>query len=244
MTGREGQSNSVWRAGAALALMLAALEGPARAATQPELFVPPAGPLQLTRTLRRPLPDGKAIISTRRYTIRIVREGDGYRVDGELAEALIDAPPSLGALAEIERNRPDTGMFPITLDARGMIVGEDPVHSNESFDHAAAAAASQIGKSGMVAIDMLQAQAFVQQLRTRAARSHWPADVFNPAPGRTSEQRTIPLPDGREGHALVEIAASGRGVGGQIAEIERKVTTDLGGDKRLTDELWQLSRAQ
>src|SRR5436309_1976086 len=69
-------------------------------------FSAPSGTLVLTRTLRRPLPGGAEIVSTRSYEIRIVADGDGFRVDGSLLSSEVTAPPSLAALAALERNRP------------------------------------------------------------------------------------------------------------------------------------------
>jgi hypothetical protein len=227
----------------AAALLLASLALPAAAESLASAYVAPAGRIQLTRTLHRPLPDGKEIVTRRRYDVEIVPSGSGYRVDGRLAGSEVEVPPSLRALAEIERNRPDDGMFPILLDGQGKITNETSPQGKQALEQAALQAASQIGGSGLPAIDMLQAQAFVRQMRGRAALSQWPADVFNPAPTHHSEQRTIPLPDGREGHATIETTASLAGEGGQLAMIERIVTTDLGGDKRLTRETWQLSQA-
>jgi hypothetical protein len=241
---RVGRSTIVWLGGAAAMLMPAVLAGPALASAEPAaVFAPPQAPLLLTRTLQRPLPDGKAVVTRRAYAVRIVRDGAGYRVEGNLAETRVEAPPALAALAEIERHRNDTGLFPILLDANGMIVGGGSVQSDGSFDRAAIVAAQAIGGSGLPGLDMLQAQSFVQQLRTRAARSIWPADIFHPIPGKRSETRAIAMPDGGEGHVTIAIETKGAGSGGQLALLGRVVTTDLAGDTRTTREEWQLSRA-
>ena len=174
--------------------------------------------------------------------MRIVPDGAGYRVEGELVQATIEAPPSLGALAEIERRRPDTGMFPILLDAQGQILGGGNVRSDGSLVRAAVIAAEAIGASGLPAIDMLQAQAFVKHLSGRNPRSQWPADVFNPVAGKRDEARVIALPGGDEGHVTIEIASQGKNRSGQLTLLERVVTTDLAGDTRVTREQWQLSK--
>lgn len=232
-----------WRIGTAVLLAIAAQASPGMATTtQFSAFSPPNAPLLLTRTLYRPLPDGQAIVTRRSYSVRIVRDGTGFRVEGELVQATIDAPPSLGALAEIERRRPDTGMFPILLDAQGQILGGGNVRSEGSLVRAAVIAAEAIGSSGLPAIDMLQAQAFVKTLSGRSPRSQWPADVFNPLPGKREEARVIALPGGEEGHVSIEIASQGANRTGQVVLLERVVTTDLAGDTRVTREQWQLSK--
>ena len=212
------------------------------AAPRVATFSPPRSPLLLTRTLYRPLTGGKAIVTRRTYSVHIVPDGSGYRVEGRLVEAKVDAPPSLAALADIERRRPDIGMFPIFLDARGQIVGGGTVSSDGSLGRAAVIAAEAIGGSGLPAIDMLQAQAFVKHLASRSPRSQWPADVFNPAPGKRDKARTIALPGGSEGHVTIEIASQRASRTGQLALLERVVTTDLAGDTRVTREQWELSR--
>ena len=237
-----------WRIGTAAALLMAvqgnaALGGAAHASTAPFAnFSPPHAPLLLVRTFHRPLPDGQVIVTRRNYAIRIAPDVEGYRVDGELIQATVDAPPSLSALAEIERSRPDPGMFPILLDGQGQIRGGGNVLSDGSLDRAAVIAAESIGASGLTAIDMLQMQAFIKQLASRNPRSQWPADVFNPAPGKRDEARVVQLPGGEEGHVTIEIASQGPDRAGRLTMLERVVTTDLAGDTRVTRERWQLSR--
>ena len=243
MIRRGSRKRTDWRIGTAALLVIAAQGSPGLAATsQLPSFSPPHSPLLLTRTLYRPLPGGKAIVTRRSYSVRFVRDGAGYRVEGELVQATVDAPASLAPLAEIERRRPDTGMFPILLDAQGQILGGSNVQSDGSLGRAAVIAAESIGGSGLPAIDMLQAQAFVKHLASRSPRSQWPADVFNPAPGKRDEARVIALPGGSEGHVTIEIASQGANRAGQVALLERIVTTDLAGDTRVTREQWQLSK--
>ena len=238
-----GKMMYVWLCGISAILVAGALSAPAASAPSPPAgFAPPQAQLLLTRTLHRPLPDGKAIVTRRSYAVRIVRDGTGYRVDGTLVESRVDAPPALASLAEIERRRPDNGNFPILLDASGLILGGAGLQSDGSLDRAAAIAAEAIGDSGLPAIDMLQVQAFIKQLPSRAPRSLWPADIFHPAPGKRSESRTITLPGGAEGHITIEIEARGPAPDGQLASLSRVVTTDLAGDMRVTREHWQLAK--
>ncbi len=239
MTGR-----SVWRSGTAAMLALAAIAGHAPAAAQPLAgeFSPPTTSLLLSRTLVRALPDGKTITTRRDYEVRITRDGDGFRVDGALVNVAVDAPPSLMVLAELERRRPDTGMFPIRLDSRGIIVGSAERVPSTAVNQAVTHVSERIGASGLAAIDMLQAQAFIARLRNTAARSNWPNDVFRPAPGKRSEMRKLALPGGEAGEVTIEIESHGPGPAGQIAAMERIVTTNLAGDQRMTRERWRISR--
>lgn len=206
-------------------------------------FSPPATSMVLSRTLVRDLPDGKTITTRREYEVRFTRMGAGFRVDGALIDVAVDAPPSLAALAEIERRRPDAGLFPILLDASGIIIGNGEQVPGTAVGQAATLVSERIGASGLSALDMLQAQAFVARLRGNAARGNWPNDVFRPAPGRRSEQRSLSLPGGGAGEVTIEIEGQGPGPAGQVAAVDRIVTTDLGGDKRITREHWRISRA-
>ncbi len=213
----------------------------AAAPTQP--FVAPAGKLLLTRTLQRSLHDGKEVITRRIYEVQIVRDDPGFRVDGKLIDVQVETPPMLAALAEIERKRPDIGMFPILLNAQGMIIGGDSIQEDGSLDRASTVVSGRIANSGLPALEMLQAQAFVKQLRARRPRSVWPADVFNPSMQTQRETRNIPVPGGEAGQVLIELSSRGHTSSGQISELERLVITDLNGDKRVTRETWRLSRS-
>ena len=107
-----------------LGAMSVALPATARSsAATTGAFAPPEGePMLLTRTLRRELSDGKAIVATRRYRVSFARSDSGWTVDGLLIASEIEAPPSLAALASIEQQRPDDALFPIRLDAGGVIL--------------------------------------------------------------------------------------------------------------------------
>jgi hypothetical protein len=238
-----GKKRSVWLCGTAALIAMAAVSVPAAGAPPgPADFSPPRTQLLLTRTLHRPLPDGKEVITRRSYAVHIVPQAEGYRVEGSLVEARVEAPPILAALAEIERRRPDSGIFPILLDAKGMIVGGGGPFAEGPLGQAAVVAAETIGNSGLPAPDMLQAQEFVRQLPGRAPRNLWPNDIFHPVPGSRRESRTIALPGGGEGNVTIDIETQGPSQGGQIALLDRVVTTELAGDRRVTREQWQLSR--
>jgi hypothetical protein len=238
-----GKNRSVWLGGTSAMLVMAGFAVPVPgAAASPADFQPPEAQLLLTRTLHRPLPGGQAIVTTRHYAVRIVRAGAGFRVEGSLIDARAEAPPMLAAIAELERKRADEGMFPIMLDENGLIAGSGALHSDGSLDRGAMIATQTISGSDLPVRDRMEAQAFVDQLRGRAARSQWPADIFRPQPGMRSESRVIHLPDGDEGSVTIEIIGHGPGQDGQLAELDRVVTTDLAGDKRVTREHWQLRR--
>lgn len=248
MKDRRARNRLAWRSSTAAFMALAAMAGHGPVAGQPSPgqpsldYSPPQFDLRLSRTLVRSLPDGATITTRRNYEVRITRAGEGFRVDGKLVDVAVEAPPSLLALAEIERRRPDNGLFPITLDGNGMIAAASGPEQGTPVGRAAVLVSERVGGSDLAALDMLQAQAFVARLRSGAARSNWPDDVFRPALGRRSESRRIALPAGGEGQVVIQIDGQGAGPQGQIAAVDRTVTTDLGGDQRVTRERWQISR--
>lgn len=222
-----------WLLGAAAVFSTAAAPQPA--------FAPPEGPLVLTRTVVRPLSDGKEIVVRRRYEVRFARLGRGFQVDGRLLDCTVDAPPSLRALAEIERRRPDTGLFPMALDERGQILSQAKAGPSASLDDAARLAADKLGAWPLAPMAEAQARAFVQQLQARGSGSAWPADVFQPAPGHHVDRRAIPLADGSSGSVTVDVTAGGPRPGGQLASVTRSITTQLGPERRTSREEYRLA---
>ena len=245
-------SRSPWRrglrlaghlAGAAVALVLttAASPPPPPAQQAAPAFRPPAGTMLLSRTLRRPLADGKAVVTTRRYEVCFVADGAGFRIDGKLVDVAVEVPPALEALAEIERRRPDAGMFPIRLDAQGMILPQDDPRDPEAMGKAVDEAKRQLGRSELNGLDMLEAQAFVERFRTRPAMSPWPRDLFRPAEPETHLERNIPLPDGTQGMIRVDTEAAVLAPVGLLGSFRRTVTTELDGVRRISIETWTLA---
>lgn len=213
-------------------------------------FTPPQSPLVLSRTVWRSLPDGKHIMVRRRYAVRFSADGDGYVVDGNLIDATVEAPPRVEMLAELERRRPDTALFPMRLDRDGLIQGEAGPRA-EPPGRADAAHGSEriLANSELAAAARKQASATLAQVLAAAnAGAAWPADLFNPRRVRHHETRRIPLPGGTEGEIDVSIKVAGN-VAGNMAtssetvlpqQFERTVITTLDGSQRITRELWTI----
>ncbi len=236
---------AAWLAGVAAILPLVFLSPPVEAApaTPAGAFTPPQTRMVLTRTVRRPLSGGRELVVRRSYEVQIVADGPGYRVDGQLTGCTVEAPESLKALAEIERNRPETSLFPIALDGKGNILSSAPARPNESLDRAADLVSGRLETIPLSPMDLEQARAFVRQVQARAAGSQWPADLFHPVPGRRTETKTIPLPGGERGSVAVEVTAQDQQSGGLLGSLERIVVTELEGDRRVTREEWTLASA-
>ncbi|MET0587551.1 MAG: hypothetical protein ABWZ75_03435 [Novosphingobium sp.] len=233
---------AAWLTGTAAALPLAALSATPPAVSTPGAFSPPETQLVLTRVLHSPLADGKEVIARRSYAVRIMPDGDGFRVDGELLGCEVEAPPPLQALAEIERKRPDTGLFPMRLDRKGMLVASTTAaQPGEATGNAAAIASRAVEGSALDSAERAHAQGFIAQIRNKAARTLWPSDLFRPEPGRRVERQQFTLPDGGEGHITVEINARTESGPGVLTELERTVVTEMDGSRRVTREEWTIA---
>lgn len=229
-------------AGAAAVLPFAMLNAQSLVPPDTALFDPPATELVLTRTVHRPLTGGRELLARRRYAVRIVAEGAGYRVDGQLIDCAVEAPPALHAIAELERQRADNGLFPIRLDAAGRIVEPGVARQAEMPSQGVALAAQRVSQSRLSPPEKAQATSFLTTIATRGSTgAEWPRDLFRPVPGRRSEVRRLALPDGSEGTVTVSTAARASSANGLLEAIERVVVTDLGGDRRETREEWSLT---
>lgn len=213
---------------------------PAQASPSGE-FQPPEQSMVLTRTLRKHLPGGAEIRTQRSYEIRFVPETNGYRIDGKLVDVLVEVPPGLQALAALERARPDDGLFPIRLNARGSLIFGQPPRPSASVREATTLTLQRVNALGLDRVEAAQSQAFVKQFENRPGSTPWPEDLFHPAPGKRSETREIPLPNGESGKVSVAIDASTAGESGLLATFARTVTTVLGDSSRVTEEIWTLS---
>lgn len=233
--------------GAALAALSAATASPATAApataqSAPGAFNPPAGSVLLTRELRKVLADGKEVVSRRRYAISFHTSATGFRVDGRLVSADVVAPPELGQLAEVERNRSDEGLFPLTLDRQGIILEQQGAEDPAAAARTMAAARAFIAQSQLSEADRAAALAMVEKLQAQArtAGGNWPVDLFRPANGQRAESRELPLPDGSSGKVTVTITAN-EAPGGLLDRMQRQVVTELDGTQRLSTETWTLA---
>ncbi len=208
-----------------------------------ERFSAPPTALTLVRTLHRALSGGREVLTVRTYDLRISTVEDGFRVDGQQIDCSVEAPPMLQALADVERKRIDNGMFPIMLNANGVItsfgIGVDAGAKQQAADMVD----GMIGKSRLEVGDKTEASGFTSQIRGGDDTiSKWPLDLFNLRTGRHSETRRMALPDGSEGQVTIAMESHQSGINQQQDTVERIVTTDLGGSQRITREEWKLSR--
>ena len=203
-------------------------------------FTAPAGPVVLVREWRRALADGATIVSRRRYEVRFVADGDGYRVEGRQIGAEVDAPPRLATLARIEQTRVDDGMFPMRVDAQGMIVAVAAPAEEEARRDAGRLASTMLAHLPAGSEERREAELFLSRWLAQGRAGRWPTDLFHPAPGQRRDTREFPLGDGVSGSVEVLVDASCDGPGGMLARFERTVVTRAAGQQRATSEVWRL----
>ena len=237
-----GSLRSVLLASAVAILPLTALSAaPASASTTTiSPFLPSAEPMVLTRELRRPLPGGIEISTARSYEIRIVREGGGYRVEGELIGVTVDAPKQFEALAALEKGRADVGMFPMRIDAGGRFVASGEQNTAPMAQEAGRIALAMV-PSGLAPAEARDANSFIRQSTANPVQTAWPEDLFKPAPGKRRSTQVVPLPGGKTGEVSVEIDANVDEGSGLVTTLQREVTTRLGDSTRVTIETWTLA---
>jgi hypothetical protein len=203
-------------------------------------FAAPDVPLILTRTVTRALPGGRQIVASRRYQVRFFAEGDGCRIEGEMVSASVEAPPALRVLAELERTRPDTGLFPIHLDGRGRIVSQRIGDDRSATSSAADLLSARVAQAPIAPTERAAASHFVGQVAQSGGESVWPQDLFRPAPGLRTEVRQMPLPDGNIGEVSITSDARTDPVSGRLVSFERTVLTRIGETTRGSRETWTL----
>lgn len=238
-----GTLRTVLLASAAAILPFAALSlAPAEAAASAvSPFVPSSEPMVLTRTLRRPLPGGITIATSRSYKIRFVPEGAGFRIDGELIGVSIEAPKQFEALMAMERSRPDTGMFPMRIDAQGRFVSAGQ-RDQQSFAKEAGKQAQALVPASLPESEVRDADRFIGQVTANPIQTAWPKDLFRPVPGKHSNTNVMPLPGGKTGEVSIEIDAEVEEGSGLLSRLQRSVITHLGDSTRVTEETWTLAR--
>ncbi|MEQ1542065.1 MAG: hypothetical protein HOO94_00985 [Novosphingobium sp.] len=202
-------------------------------------FSPPSSDLVLTRTLWRSLHDGQQIMIRRRYDVRFVADGAGYRLDGHLIDATVEAPAALAAFAALERNRVDVSLFPVRIDAQGRILIDGTPPPPGAHAAVESLARTALGDAPLAKPDE---QAARQQLalitgRTGAIGS-LPADLFRPQPGERLERRRIALPGGMEGEVEVATKVAASAPHSVPQTVERVITTTLEGTTRVSREVW------
>lgn len=235
---------ALWLAGFAALLASPVDGGSANAESGPYIspFIAPAAPMVLTRVLRRPLADGQEVVSVRSYLLQFLPEAGRIRVDGSLLAVTVEAPPTLAPLAEMERRRSDDGIFPMWLDANGMLLPGAATRLPEpGRQQAVDRTANWLGGFPLSPAEEVQAMASVTTLGSSAAgRTPWPEDLFRPTAKSRREVRALSFAHG-EGEVTVESETTV--ADGLLVSYARSTVTEFAGERRVVTEEWLLTKA-
>ncbi|UYH54575.1 hypothetical protein N6L26_11050 [Qipengyuania sp. SS22] len=226
-----------------MAAILPSLGYPAAAAWAGEAISIPTRPFLLRRELERGLARGASLLVTREWEGRFETIAGHTRVTGEQVSCTVDAPAVLEPIAAVERARRSPGPFPAHLDTGGRMIGSQPT-STEGTAAAVQAAIEVLERSGKSAAEMQEAKRYLAELAKTAGTiiGTIPPDLFFPVTGEARDSRELPLPGGLMGEFAVELEASAT-TGGLLERFERRITTRIAEDVRLSRETWRLSFA-
>jgi hypothetical protein len=174
--------------------------------------------------------------------VRFLRETGGFRVEGEQVAVEVDAPEPLAEFARIERERRETGLFPLGLDSSGAIRGLAPGVDTGRLDEAVREAVARIDAGNHPQAERERLRAFVEAVHRSAGAilTELPRDLFAPVDCPRAERRAVALPGGERGEVRLSFDAVRDPVDGLMREARREVVTDIAGDLRRTVESWTL----
>lgn len=232
-----------WAMAAALAPALATRAEAGSAS--PARFAPASGPMIFTRRLERALAGGAALVVARSFAVGFSAGADGWTVRGEQVGVTVDAPRRIAQLAALERQRVETGIFPLTLDTAGLIVGGPDPKPGKELEEALAIVRRGLDRSPVAAGERPQLEAFVRAVHESSARvaALLPTDLFAPRDAPTHAERGIALPGGGAGTIEVTFTAVTDPATGVMRSARREIVTAIGDDRRLTREDWTLAPA-
>lgn len=243
MTGPADRRTVLRRAAwAALVPLLSQMPQPA-AATSGVRFAPPTGPMRYTRTLTRRLAGGASMIVERSFMVTFTPTVAGFAIDGKQVHAAVDAPAALADLARLERERIETGLFPLQLDADGRISGGPDIALGPQLDRAVELARAQIARASTDNGADTETTRFVLALQQSAAAllTELPTDLFAPVAYPRFHRGEVPLPDGGMGEISSRFDALVDRATGLMRSAERQVITAIAEDRRETIERWSLA---
>ncbi|MDN3646861.1 hypothetical protein QWY75_11675 [Pontixanthobacter aestiaquae] len=205
-------------------------------------FTPPSTPMRFTRKLVRNLSDGKQIVVERAWKVLFAPVGQGFSLDGEQISVEVSVPPGLEALADLERRKRESGLFPLMLASDGMIVRKVSARPKAVIDQAIELASQELAARGVSEADQSSSREFLRTLQSSAekAASHLPRDLFQPRRMAANAKRTLSLPDGAVGSVAIEFTAKTDAETGLMRTATRTVTTKIALSERTSAEHWSL----
>jgi hypothetical protein len=203
---------------------------------------PPTGPMVFTRRLERGLAGGAKLVVSRSFAVRFAEASAGWTLSGEQVDVAVEAPERIAQLAALERQRKETGLFPLTLDRSGMIVGGPrPVRMRE-VDRAIGIVREELAKFDVTAGEREQYDAFIRAVHDAGASmsSIPPNDLFAPREPATHSEGDLALPAGGAGTIEIDFSATVDPATRIMRQARRDIVTAIADDRRLTREDWSL----
>lgn len=201
--------------------------------------------MRLNRRLVRGLSDGEQIVVEREWLVDFASRGSGFAISGRQVSVRVDAPPKIAAIAAVERERSTDTMFPILLDANGLITAIGKTESAHDVAAAVAAAQDIIARSARSAPAHEQARFYLSQIQQAGSGflDQFPRDLFFPRSPAMRETRLVNLPDGSQGEFEMIYSADADPFTGWMVHSERRIITRLAGSERHAWEHWSMRPA-
>lgn len=206
-------------------------------------FAPPPTPMRLERTLIRHLSGDASLAVTRSWVVRISPVGRGFQVSGEQVGAHVAAPPGLAAMARLEEARIDEGMFPLSLDRHGHVIGGTAAGTDDALEDAVRLAQTMIGQAALDAASTASADMFLSSLQQAgsSALSDWPRTLFGPTGSTGTIEREIAIPGQAAGIIRLDTEAAAAPETGLLLWMNRRIETRIGTSARASEERWTLT---
>ncbi|KLI64721.1 hypothetical protein AAV99_04090 [Aurantiacibacter marinus] len=239
----------------ALRLALAAAMAPALATRQSlaqtvpgtnpgGLIDPPSQPMIYQRTVSRELVDGNSFSVSRFFAVEFHRSANGFMLHGRQNDVAVNAPQELASFASLESARDESHIFPLALDAFGRILSREHQRPSEPVVQAAVnQTLTALRDSGMAEEDRSTLQAFAAAVHSAGHRitAHLPIDLFAPASQVRDDEQSIALPHGGHGRVTTRFRGEINRNTGLMSAASREITTEVGDDRRITSESWNLA---
>jgi len=226
--------------GCALLPLLATRAGPVLA-TGGELaaIIPPTAPMIYRRMILRELPGGVAVKATRDFAVRFAAADNGFLLSGSQVRAEVQAPAALAAVARLEEQRVESGVFPLSLDRHGRIVDGRIRQPDAAVAQAMVALREHLVQSGPEGRELSATLPADGHLLTATL----PTDLFAPHDGVVEQREVIALPWGASGEVQTRFTATRDPATRLMRLAMREVLTTLDGQQRRTLEQWELFTA-
>jgi hypothetical protein len=233
-------------ASALLPVMASKVAAASLDSVEPWLFRPPNGPMLYSRRVERPMGDGTAVIATRIFEIRFSRLDEHFFVQGDQLDCHVEAPEALQQLARLEEARVETGLFPLQLDAKGLIAAGPNLApaSNPQLQAAIALALDKIEHASHAPEDAEYLRQFVASVERAASDvvAALPQRLFSPNAMPELQESAVLLPDGNQGSVSVSFSGQVDAESGLLTKATRTVETRIGESARTSMESWTLTR--